>query len=565
MPKPTQPTPGVHKDGSYYLRATAQGHADAIKKAGEACGIKMEHRKGPANHEGQPGTFDHFHAGSADDIRKVLEHLHKGEAGDEAGAEQQEDGEEGQPGEGGQHIHIHVHHGAPEDPGREVQKAHHEASQRTVNGRVVPVKAYDDSRSHRVPTRRPGHGHPQMLQEGQRPQVEKREDVDHHRSLAEASSLRARVASHEAKCKDTHHAAKDHHYDAATAHLRAAHAMISSGHDVEHPHVKAHLEQAQRHHDQALHHFKGARGNVDSGRQVTLDEAIAEADKRELKKAMGTALADLVHMAQRWNVRSMDPEHRHQRLDLVPGAQTTVRLASLASTLGATPEEILQALGRATGASLDMEDTAVYLLEDLESGRGLAKALHTVRAHWRPGPQGRLESVTAYQRDVPDDAHKDWRNAEVNRVYRNMLALLRANGAATMPDFAHSQHIGRIGCTGAVMRHIHEERLEAFQRDPRANPPPELALQEIAKALVVGEPLKDNTTHDEQPDRVWLTRQEHQVSVAPFWNQRQGTGFQDTERAWLVTGYRIEAQRKADMPDFQQRPGLQIPFVYARG
>lgn len=574
---PTTPQCGVHKDGSYYLRATEPGHAKAIQDAAKASGVDLEHRKGPANSNGDKGTFDHYHAKEAGHIQTVLKQLHSAGEG-EPDQPSDDQGEAGQ--DGGQHIHIHLHHGESEEK-PEAQEEEPEAEEknpkerpikkamaydRTVNGKVIHVNGYGSATakpspktttSHRVPHQ------PSMLEEPERPKVQTSESVEHHRGLAEASSLRARVASHEAKDQDSHRAARDHHYSAATSHLRAAHSMIAHGHETEHPDVKAHLTKAQGHHDQALAHFREAHGKIDHGRQTTIDEAIKDADKRELRKAQRAALTDLLALGQRWNVRSQSADSRHQMLDAVPGALTTTRTAALAHVLGASSESILHTLNMATGGNLDYAQTMACMLEEDEGTRSIAKALRAVHAYFRPGHNGRLDEVRTYMRQESDAAHEKGNKTEIARTYSNMMTLLQGKNGPQMLDFSSNVHIGKIACTREMMVHIWQERAEAHQRDPHANPEPAVALKHIAASIVCGSPLKDPTTHPDQPDRVWLTQDAHQVSVAPFWNQIPSpkAPVKETDRAWIVTGFRMEPARVKAMETFSQAPELQVPIT----
>ena len=700
------PACGRHKDGSYYLRATEPDHAEAIQNAAKGLKIDLEHRKGPAKHEGKTGTFSHFHTQDAGHIKAILEKLGEPPAGDAA-----TDGKNGEesPAPAGptKHIHIHLHDGesAQESPektegeedeeeGRELQKAHIEKHSRVLaNGRVVSVRAYEDSRReamhktslahnaglwanrsksadahdhaakmhdeaalahkdahelHHRDLTDIGEEHRQLIEDHQAGSAYHREEADrlrkdaeeihrptraiakahhaastraingkvvqvkayddarasqprlleepkktrkanpldsnieHHRSVANAHTLSANVASHEAKDEESHHAAKDRHYAAASAHLRAAHALIvHGGHDSEHPDVKAHLEKSQAHHDKALEHWKKARGPHDAGRQVTLDEAIAEADKREVKKALGSANAALLTAIQRWNANGDEPGSRHLAPEDVPGATEALAHMAMADALGMAPEEIVQTLFFGTGGNILYQAAMFNMLAEFhEDYRPLAKALHRVETHFRPDKWGHLEHISGYTRNVTDERHQQFAREATAKTVEKLQGLLkdypaykakldawqrRKQAGETVGEppkeptarVSQNQHIGAIHATASQAQHIWDEQTEAHARDPQFNPPAAQCLQHVAEALVLGTPIIDPTTTT--PSRIWLTGANGwQASVAPFWEQKKT--FDTTTQAYLVTGYRMEPKRVADMPTHQADPDLRISF-----
>jgi hypothetical protein len=175
---------GVHKDGTYYIRATDGEDAKAIQDAAAKHGITLDHREDSAIHHGRKGVYPHFHTNDPDHLVTIMDEL-KGSgtaSPDSAAAMTDKPGSAGQQGDnpgntpgntgealkegkaadteaqaekpdqsgGDTHIHLHLHEGEdgagiPDEQrkGRGIIKAHVGDHTRTLNGKLVQVHGYD--------------------------------------------------------------------------------------------------------------------------------------------------------------------------------------------------------------------------------------------------------------------------------------------------------------------------------------------------------------------------------------------------------------------------------------
>ena len=266
---------GEHKDGSYYLRASNAEDAGAIQEAAKGEGISLSHRKAPASHEGEKGVYSHFHFDDPAHGASILENLkrlHKGSDEDEDG--EQGEGDDGQAGESPeQHIHVHIHGNEREvakafdappyhmdwiealHPTRSIAKAHHDASKRTVSGKVVQVKAYDDSRAY-VQRK----AHIQALTNG----------LTGTRQVSDMpKSAKANLASYAAMNKTDRADAQHSHNLAATAHTAASSSHKEAGDDVRDTmpaYAKHHDTQAGLHDEAAAWHTSASSHFEEEGK-----------------------------------------------------------------------------------------------------------------------------------------------------------------------------------------------------------------------------------------------------------------------------------------------------------
>ena len=177
--------------------------------------------------------------------------------------------------------------------------------------------------------------------------------------------------------------------------------------------------------------------------------------------------------------------------------------------------------------------------------------------------------VTISTREVTQAEYDYFVHKAVISAQSAMLRVLDKGGYHSTA--IHHPRLGPIGIfsgdSRCGLRHIQEERDEAFQRTPLANAEPAETMMQIAEAAVLGTPTYEMYGQPKTSSpRLNIIYNKYQIIVAPFWANAKETQHPlpvHEQPAWVITGYQMEFKRQQDMASWICRPESQIKIVKA--
>lgn len=174
--------------------------------------------------------------------------------------------------------------------------------------------------------------------------------------------------------------------------------------------------------------------------------------------------------------------------------------------------------------------------------RPIEKAMRTitVRAHFSHDGHGGLHPVRAYVEQVDQQTYEKTVKERVASAHAAILKLRAGKGRPPFATFKGHVSLGPIGLTYSRLEHIIQQR-EKRGQDVDA------CLKGMAEALIHGRAKAEPSGKDnrrEHTPQIWLTHGDHQVTLAPFWDEKGLPT--STVPAWIVSGYQMTDDRKQE-------------------
>jgi hypothetical protein len=175
----------------------------------------------------------------------------------------------------------------------------------------------------------------------------------------------------------------------------------------------------------------------------------------------------------------------------------------------------------------------------------MAKAMRTitVSASVRHLENGRLAPVKAHVRQVSQEEYDTFVEAAIQKGIKSIIAVLRRRPPA-IPDAFHHPRLGPIGIDFDGAKHIVDQRRAQYPGDD-SEATTARVLREVARAAILGHPQEDLAKPGIPHSRVAIVHGDHEVIVEPAWRTRYPEHAKG-QTVWIVSGYRMGAQRKAD-------------------
>lgn len=131
--------------------------------------------------------------------------------------------------------------------------------------------------------------------------------------------------------------------------------------------------------------------------------------------------------------------------------------------------------------------------------------------------------------------------------HKKIQALYAGKGKPPAVVFEAHRDLGQIGLTYEdLVKHIVPRREETKQNL-------EEVFKGIAKAVVIGEPLRDSK--NKENERLWLTVENHQVSIDPFYELNSPI-LKDKYGGvpcWIVSGYEQIPARREEVKEVKEK------------
>lgn len=162
--------------------------------------------------------------------------------------------------------------------------------------------------------------------------------------------------------------------------------------------------------------------------------------------------------------------------------------------------------------------------------------------------------MEAHVKWYPKATQKKLLQSGIEANHKKIQDLYNGKGKPPAVVFEPHRDLGQIGLTYEVLiKHIVPRREETKQNL-------EEVFKGIAKAVVIGEPLRDSK--NKENERLWLTVEDHQVSVDPFFDHKDPVARDKYKGVpcWIVSGYEQIPVRREEIKDVKEKGEREVKF-----
>lgn len=209
---------------------------------------------------------------------------------------------------------------------------------------------------------------------------------------------------------------------------------------------------------------------------------------------------------------------------------------------------------------------------EIDSERSIEKALRTitVQAAIRHLAGGKLAPIHAHVRQVTEAEYDQHVEVAIKKGVEAIAAVLRRTPPA-IPDAFHHPRLGPIGLDFEGARHIVDQRKKQYPGDNSEETTAKVLL-DVARAAILGRPQEDlgpvtdksSSQPQRLPSRIAIVYHEHEVIVEPRWRTKY-PNLAKGQTSWVVSGYRIDPQRKKDREAEKDSLGLRFQTTPTAG